>query len=241
MNNGGTPEFDAYAQSYSAGMDDPLKAMLGKSAEDFIAVKVDWLGGKFPRLVDTGESRLLDYGCGAGAFLRVLRRRHWRADLAGSDISEGMLETARHTWPGDLGTPPLLTLQDGSLTNYPASSFDVVIISAVLHHVPLTERAGVIAEIRRVLKPGGHIVIFEHNPLNPVTRYVVARTPIDKNAILLGSGEATALLTSQRFATPATEYIMFAPPGMPVLRPIDNLLRWCPLGAQYVTYATRPE
>jgi ubiquinone/menaquinone biosynthesis C-methylase UbiE len=222
-------------------MEFPLKAMLGKSAEDFIAVKVDWLCGKFPRLVDDVELRLLDYGCGTGALLRVLRGRHWRAELAGCDISGGMLETARVTWPSDLGSPPELTLQDGSLTSYPSSFFDVVIISAVLHHVPPADRDGVIAEIRRVLKPGGHIVIFEHNPLNPVTLYVTERTPIDKNAILLSSSEATALLTAQSFAPPATEYIMFTPPRMPVLRFIDNLLRWCPLGAQYVTFASRPE
>lgn len=234
------PEFDAYAEAYSAGMEDPLKARLGKSAEDFIAVKVDWLARKFPRLASDADLRLLDYGCGAGALLRVLRSRGWRAALTGCDISEGMLATARKTWPTEWGDPPELARQNGPLTGFPERTFDVVVISAVLHHVPPAERQDVIAEIKRVLRPGGSIIVFEHNPLNPVTRLVVARTPIDRHAILLGSGEAMTLLRSQGFADPATEYIMFMPPGRPSLRPIDGLLRWCPLGAQYATFASRP-
>lgn len=234
-------EFDEYAQSYGAGMEDPLKALLGKSAEDYIAVKSDWLAARFPRLVSDAGLRLLDYGCGAGALLRVLRTQGWKASLEGCDISPGMLDAARKNWPAELGVPPTLALQRGSLTPYEEGSFDFVVISAVLHHVPPAERNSVIGEIRRVLRPGGHIIIFEHNPLNPVTRYVVARTPIDRNAILLGAGESTSLLEGQGFARPATEYIMFTPPGIPSLRVVDGLLRWCPLGAQYVTFAARPQ
>ena len=40
-----------------------------------------------------------------------------------------------------------------------------------------------------VLKPGGRLYVFEHNPRNPLVRYVIARTPIDENAILLDARE----------------------------------------------------
>ena len=36
-----------------------------------------------------------------------------------------------------------------------------------------------------LVKHGGRVVVFEHNPLNPITRFVVSRTPIDRNAIAL--------------------------------------------------------
>ncbi len=71
----------------------------------------------------------------------------------------------------------------------PTGSFDIVTISAVLHHVPVEERQAVYAELGRVLKPGGRIYVFEHNPRNPLVRYVIARTPIDANAILLDARE----------------------------------------------------
>jgi hypothetical protein len=50
-------------------------------------------------------------------------------------------------------------------------------------------------EIQRVLRPGGVFSLIEHNPLNPVTRLIVSRTPVDGNAKLLtASGHATAHL-----------------------------------------------
>jgi len=49
---------------------------------------------------------------------------------------------------------------------------------------------------------GGHVVVFEHNPLNPVTRFVVARTPIDPNAILLRAAEVMRGLSGAGFVAP---------------------------------------
>ena len=60
----------------------------------------------------------------------------------------------------------------------------------VYHHVEPGDRAPLTAEIRRVLKPGGMLAIIEHNPLNPVTRAVVKRIPLDRDAQLLSAREA---------------------------------------------------
>ena len=45
-------------------------------------------------------------------------------------------------------------------------------------------------------------MVFEHNPLNPVTRFVVARTPIDPNAILLRAAEVMRGLSGAGFVAP---------------------------------------
>lgn len=234
-------EFDAYADAYAAGMDSPLKAMLGKSAEDFIAVKAEWLARRFPELPRDAGISLLDYGCGAGALLRVLRAHGWRVALYGSDVSEGMIETARAQWPPLAGPIPTMRLQDGARTPWDAGVFDLVVLSSVLHHVPLPERDPVIAEVRRVLRPGGHVVMFEHNPRNPVTRHVVARTPIDRNALLVDEREAQRLLASRGFERASTRYLMFTPPRLRRLRRIDRILERLPMGAQYAVVARRPE
>jgi len=90
-----------------------------------------------------------------------------------------------------------------------------------------------------VLKPGGRIYVFEHNPRNPLVRYVIARTPIDENAILLDAREVRyGLLDTARYEL-ETDYLMFMPPSLAFLRPIDRTLAWLPLGAQYVVAARK--
>ena len=240
-NDANYAEFDEYAEAYSAGMDDPVKALLGRSADDYIRVKTDWLEERFSRLKMSPELHLLDYGCGAGALLRVVRNQGWQTALSGCDISEGMIGVAQKSWLEESGPMPKLTLQSGSSTVYYPQSFDFIVVSAVLHHVPPDDRSSVIAEIKRILKPSGIVIIFEHNPRNPVTKFIVARTPIDRNAILLSPRETENLLSSQGFSSIKTEYLMFTPPSTSKLRSIDKRLRWFPLGAQYATYATISE
>ena len=117
--------------------------------------------------------------------------------------------------------------------------FDIVTISAVLHHVPVEERHAVYRELGRVLKPGGRIYVFEHNPRNPLVRYVIARTPIDENAILLDAREVRyGLLDTARYDLD-TDYLMFMPPGIAFLQGVDRTLAWLPLGAQYVVTARK--
>jgi len=87
-------EFDDYArESYSAGMEDGFKRLMGESARIFLEHKAAWLidhlrkGG-----VHTGEKALLDVGCGTGAFLQVLQEQGYAGKLGGCDVSSGMLK-----------------------------------------------------------------------------------------------------------------------------------------------------
>ena len=89
------------------------------------------------------------------------------------------------------------------------------------------------------MKPGGRVYVFEHNPLNPVTNWVVKHTPIDQNAILLRAGEVTRGLKEAGFEGVGTSYQMFFPPRLRFLRGVENLLRWLPFGGQYAVWGKK--
>jgi len=165
-----TAEFDKHAATYDGGLDNPIKRLMGNSPDQFIAVKARWLLRREKGLRD-GSLSLLDYGCGAGDLMRVLAElignKGASASFSGCDVSTGMLAEVARRWPGDLGVPPSVAAQDGARTPFADGQFDIATASAVLHHVPVADRPAVYAELGRVLKPGGRLYVFEHNPRNP--------------------------------------------------------------------------
>lgn len=236
--SGEPAEFDEYAAEYQGGLDNPIKRLLGSTPDQFIAVKARWLLRREPELLKGGLS-VLDYGCGVGFLMRVLAGMGAKASFTGCDISTGMLKQVEKRWPAELGDPPALAPQQGASTPFSDGQFDVAMISAVLHHVPAEDRPSVYAELARVVKPGGRLYVFEHNPRNPLVRYVIARTPIDRNAVLLDAGEVRHGLLDVAPYELDTDYLMFMPPGIAALRGIDRLLAWAPIGAQYVVSARK--
>jgi SAM-dependent methyltransferase len=91
----------------------------------------------------------------------------------------------------------------------------------------------------RVLRPGGIAAIFEHNPINPLTRRVVSNCVFDEDAVLLRRRRARDLLRQVGLAPCEDRYIAFLPFGGKVVVPIEAALRRVPLGAQYYVSATR--
>jgi SAM-dependent methyltransferase len=225
-------EFDAFAPGYDAGMSDPVKRLVGGSADTFLEHKAAWLLRHLPV-----AGRLLDFGCGTGGFLRALGRRGAPAELVGCDVASGMIEEARRRWEGG-PLPDLRAVAPGALP-FADAEFDLVTAVCVLHHIAPAERPAIARELLRVVRPGGAVVIFEHNPRNPLTRWMVARAPIDAHAVLLRAEECDRLLRGGGAAACRTEYLLFFPPTIAPLTHLERLLGRVPLGGQYVTVGTR--
>jgi ubiquinone/menaquinone biosynthesis C-methylase UbiE len=100
--------------------------------------------------------RVLEVGAGTGYLILNL----WRAGYVGSahatDISAGMLEVLQEN-ARCLGCPVETRAGDAERLPYPDRSFDLVAAHAVLHHLP--DPAGALAEWRRVLRPGGWLLV----------------------------------------------------------------------------------
>jgi hypothetical protein len=110
----------------------------------------------------------------------------------------------------------------------------------VYHHVPLEQRSGFTHEVFRVLKPGGVFCIIEHNPLNPVTRLIVSRTPVDADARLLRAKETHNLLCEAGGRILQTQYFLLFPERIhKYAGAIENWLTSVPIGGQYAVFAQR--
>ena len=75
--------------------------------------------------------------------------------------------------------------------------------------------------------------IFEHNPLNPLTRYVFERCPFDVNAKMIPRRELIDLARNAGLKVAAMSFTLFFPKPLKFFRPIERWLGWLPLGAQY--------
>lgn len=212
-------DFDPFADGYTDDLDD-LVGWSGGGAAAFARYKALYL----QRTLE-GLDSILDFGCGIGLLGRELVDVFPDARIDGYDISEESLAKVddalrkRGTYTSDFEE-----LHAG---------YDVVIISNVLHHVRPEYRDEVIAQATEQLTRGGHLVIFEHNPFNPLTRMVVASCEFDRDAQLLTRRSAKKLLKKVGMRDVCGDYVLFFPPAFSALWPVEPALARLPLGAQY--------
>jgi hypothetical protein len=120
-----------------------------------------------------------------------------------------------------------------------ADAYDVVVLANVLHHIEPKDRQDTILHAAELLARGGELVIFEHNPANPLTRWAVERCPFDEHAVLLPPRESMSYLVRSGFGQVRLDYIVFFPRVFKWLRRLESVLRWCPLGAQYALVGSK--
>lgn len=226
------PDFNQYSENYAEHINKAI-GFAGASHDFYLKKKTDYLiKTTRARLGDSSKLSLLDVGCGIGLMERFLCDDF--GYVHGVDIAEAEVEVARRNAPRATFEPyrgPRLPFDDGR--------FDVAFACCVLHHVPPAEWNSLCAEMARVIKPGGLAFIFEHNPLNPLTRLSVSKNEFDNDAVLLGRGRSAGLLKRAGLRVVAKPYIIFFPWKSRVLAGIESCLRWLPLGAQYAVVAVR--
>jgi hypothetical protein len=77
-------------------------------------------------------------------------------------------------------------------------------------------------------RPGGIVAIIEHNPLNPLTRYIVARCPFDHDAVLLRPASGARFLSSAGLEPGGRGYIAFWPKRSAVIERVERWIAGCP-------------
>jgi SAM-dependent methyltransferase len=224
-------EFDRYAKDYDSLLRDPLRDRFTQNSKFFYVRK--WiLIQEFleRRRFAAASSAWLDVGCGRGELL-VLGQRHF-ARVAGCEPSEQMASSA---------TVEVSHQPSPDVLPFPNESFDFVTAVCVYHHVEEEDRRPLTREIQRVLRPGGIFSIIEHNPLNPVTRIIVSRAPVDQDAHLLTARRARQYLRSAGFLIIGLTYFLYLPEKLfHKSSRLERLLARVPLGGQYAIFGQKP-
>jgi ubiquinone/menaquinone biosynthesis C-methylase UbiE len=108
------------------------------------------------------DSRALDVGCGTGFAVRELACRLPDGKACGIDISPGMVEQARSRIPRAAAGRIEIQQANSASIPYPDGFFSHLMCTNSFHHYPAPLE--VLAEMQRVLEPGGQLVIFENAP-----------------------------------------------------------------------------
>jgi SAM-dependent methyltransferase len=215
------PEFDQYAEQYDRVLGESIPEGLNEDSY-FAEYKIALMAAR------TGENklrRILDFGCGAGRSLPYLDQYFPDAELWGYDVSPASLKVAAQR------VPRAKLISDWHAIA--ETRFDAIIATNVFHHIPIEQRQQALSQCQHVLADAGQMFLFEHNPLNPATRWIFERCPFDADAEMISLKTALALTNKAGFHSEQHGYTLFFPRPLAFLRGLEPWLKRIPLGAQY--------
>lgn len=229
-------EFDKFADEYRAVHATNL-AISGEAPEFFAEYKMKDLAAEY--FAYRGPSKtspaVLDFGAGIGTSVPFVKKYLPQAQLTCLDVSTRSLEIGQNRF-GDLAR---FVSFDGKKLPFPDESVDVIFSACVFHHIDHAAHSDLITEFYRVLVPDGMLLIFEHNPYNPLTVKTVNECPFDENAHLIPAGAMRARIEKAGFGPVRTRFRIFFPRMLSALRPLEKWMTWLPFGAQYYSLAIK--
>ncbi|MFC1674303.1 methyltransferase domain-containing protein [Candidatus Omnitrophota bacterium] len=189
------------------------------------------------------DKRILDLGCGSGAFLRYLTE--FNVPLLGIDLCFNLVATAKKKIDH-----VKFIVGDAEYLPLPDESVDIIVFSGFLHHLPNMEK--VIKEAYRVLRKGGRCFAYDPNSRNPIMQLYR-----NKHSLFYSDKGRTPnerLLTAEElfdtFTRAAFKVDVFAISGLsykyiedkkiaiflPIYNTIDYLLSMMPLSRRYGSF-----
>jgi SAM-dependent methyltransferase len=224
--------FDQYAHDYREIIN-RVSRLSGETYESIIALRLavlrDELGMAPP------PAAILDFGCGTGVTERYLRELFPDSQITGIDASAESIRLAT-----EQGLPRTTFIHfDRPHLPCPDRSFDLIYTNGTMHHIPAAERGAVMAELARLLKPGGSLCIFENNPRNPLTVRSMRQNPFDAGLEAVGAQELLPQAAAAGLAPTVVRYYFFFPRLLQGLRRFEPMLKRVPLGAQYLLRLVR--
>jgi len=219
--------FDEVADTYADQLQTAL-GVFGGESEYFARYKVELLSRT---LKDLSVTTVLDYGSGIGSSIPYLKVFFPSARISASDLSSESLNRLKTEHP------EVSIIQPSDLHGY---RFDLVFLSSVVHHMPVDSRIAEVGKVLALVQPGGYICVFEHNPFNPFTRWIVSKCEFDEGVVLVSKRQLGNLFTRQQESFDfRAGYCMFFPPALKRFTFLERFIRWLPLGGQHFLLGQR--
>ena len=218
--------FDFYSKNYNERVNNAIR-QTGYDVDNLVSAKLYKLRSLFPSLLEK-PFRLLDFGCGVGNFYEHLIDYFPRATYTGVDPSKESIQQARSRFQTDL------IFQESESIEWRSIQYDLIYASGVFHHIQNSEHASLIRELCALLRENGRLVIWEHNPLNPITQRIVKDCIFDRDSVLVSSKDLRKHFHKASLTNVQVIYTTFFPKFLSSFYFLDPYIRWLPLGAQYL-------
>ncbi|WP_298791666.1 class I SAM-dependent methyltransferase [uncultured Campylobacter sp.] len=215
--------FDEYSKDYDAIMQNQHKNF--GDIKYYAEYKIKILSNIVKR--DHPHLHILEYGCGIGRNLPYIARVFRKSSIFGFDISKESLEIAKQN-----NKEISIIESEEKLMRY-NGCFDVIFIAGVYHHIEPSLRNDITLNIFKLAADNCDVIVFEHNPYNPLTRYMVSTCEFDNDAVLLSKRELQTIFMQAGFKKNASAYTLFFPPILKRLSFLEKFIKWLPLGGQY--------
>lgn len=182
----------------------------------------------FELMPEVRGKRVLDVGCGMGTFT-VEAARRGAASALGVDFAPEAVATAREVAAAEGVSGAVFTEADATALPLPPESLDVVLAADVTEHLDDATLAGVLADARRVLRPGGTLVLYtpEASHLFERLRALGTLNPDPSHIGVRSAAELADAVRSAGFEAVRTRWLPSHLLGWNLLE--RGLGRWVPL------------
>jgi SAM-dependent methyltransferase len=216
-------DFDVYAESYRETGQRAL-TLSGETQEHFARGRIGFLKTCLAAMPGPSNS-VLDFGCGVGSSISLLREAFGAERVVGVDASAQSLKIARHRHPtAQFFLPDEFDVHE---------QIDLAFCNGVFHHIAPRQRPAVMDSIARALRPGARFALWENNPWNPGMKYSMAQCAFDRDAIAVSAPSAVRLVRAAGLRILSVRFMFIFPRMLRVFRWSEPHLARLPIGAQY--------
>jgi ubiquinone/menaquinone biosynthesis C-methylase UbiE len=221
--------FDNTSEVYDKG----LQEILGLKEDFDLSVFAEYKAEILSRVINPSTTHsILEFGCGTGRNIPFLRNFFPEAKIYGSDVSQKSLQIAQERL---INNTTFLKIDEPAQLKQ-LDSVDCVFITNVFHHIPFDEHNAWMKGLYETIKSGGKLIIFEHNPLNPIVYYKLYNEfhGTEKwGERMLNPKYTKRMLRKALFKNLYLNYTLFFLKRSNIIDNIEKYLRFVPFGAQY--------